>query len=196
VPHVARGEYFVAGRRVPAMYNGLATAADWMSAASFIGTAGVLYLQGFAWPRLHPRLDGRLLPARFVLAPYLRRCSCTRCPIFLGARYGGSLPRLVGAGATVAVSFVYVVVQIYGVGPDHVAPDRLRLRDGYLRRPGGVLVCSFLGGMRAVTWTQVAQYLVLIIAYLVPLVWLSAKQTGDLLPLLSYWSPARTGDGA
>ncbi|HLL18998.1 MAG TPA: VC_2705 family sodium/solute symporter, partial [Rubrivivax sp.] len=179
-------EYFVAGRRVPAMYNGLATAADWMSAASFIGTAGVLYLQGFAGLAYILGWTGGYCLLALLLAPYLRRLQLYTVPDFLGARYGGSLPRLVGAGAAVAVSFVYVVVQIYGVGliTSHLTGFGFEM--GIFVGLGGVLVCSFLGGMRAVTWTQVAQYLVLIIAYLVPLVWLSAKQTGDLLPLLSY----------
>ncbi|HZF80528.1 MAG TPA: sodium:solute symporter family protein, partial [Rubrivivax sp.] len=179
-------EYFVAGRRVPAMYNGLATASDWMSAASFIGTAGVLYLQGFAGLAYILGWTGGYCLLALLLAPYLRRLQLYTVPDFLGARYGGRLPRLVGAGAAVGVSFVYVVVQIYGVGliTSHLTGFGFEM--GIFVGLGGVLVCSFLGGMRAVTWTQVAQYLVLIIAYLVPLVWLSAKQTGDLLPLLSY----------
>jgi cation/acetate symporter len=179
-------EYFVAGRRVPAMYNGLATASDWMSAASFIGTAGVLYLQGFAGLAYILGWTGGYCLLALLLAPYLRRLQLYTVPDFLGARYGGSLPRLVGAGAAVGVSFVYVVVQIYGVGliTSHLTGFGFEM--GIFVGLGGVLVCSFLGGMRAVTWTQVAQYLVLIIAYLVPLVWLSAKQTGNPVPLLSY----------
>ena len=179
-------EYFVAGRRVPALYNGLATAADWMSAASFIGTAGVLYLQGFAGLAYILGWTGGYCLLALLLAPYLRRLGQYTVPDFLGARYGGSAPRLVGAGAAVGVSFVYVVVQIYGVGliTSHLTGFGFEM--GIFVGLGGVLVCSFLGGMRAVTWTQVAQYLVLIVAYLLPLVWLSAKQTGDLLPLMSY----------
>jgi cation/acetate symporter len=179
-------EYFVAGRRVPALYNGLATAADWMSAASFIGTAGVLYLQGHAGLAYILGWTGGYCLLALLLAPYLRRFGQYTVPDFLGARYGGRLPRLIGAAAAVAVSFVYVVVQIYGVGliTSHLTGFGFEL--GIFVGLGGVLVCSFLGGMRAVTWTQVAQYLVLIIAYLVPLVWLSVQQTGSLVPLLSY----------
>ena len=181
-------EYFVAGRRVPAMYNGLATAADWMSAASFIGTAGVLYLQGFAGLAYILGWTGGYCLLALLLAPYLRRFGQYTVPDFLGARYGGSLPRLIAAGAAVAVSFVYVVVQIYGVGliTSHLTGFGFEL--GIFVGLGGVLVCSFLGGMRAVTWTQVAQYLVLIVAYLVPLVWLSVKQTGNPVPIVSYGS--------
>ncbi len=179
-------DYFVAGRRVPAVFNGLATAADWMSAASFIGTAGVLYLQGFAGLAYILGWTGGYCLLALLLAPYLRRLGQYTVPDFLQARYGGRLPRLIGAGAVVTVSFVYVVVQIYGVGliTSHLTGFGFEL--GIFVGLGGVLVCSFLGGMRAVTWTQVAQYLVLIVAYLVPLVWLSVKQTGSVLPLVSY----------
>jgi cation/acetate symporter len=179
-------DYFVAGRRVPAFYNGLATAADWMSAASFIGTAGVLYLQGFAGLAYILGWTGGYCLLAFLLAPYLRRFGQYTVPDFLGARYGGRLPRLIGAAASVGVSFVYVVVQIYGVGliTSHLTGFGFEL--GIFVGLGGVLVCSFLGGMRAVTWTQVAQYLVLIVAYLVPLVWLSVNQTGNWMPFLSY----------
>jgi cation/acetate symporter len=179
-------EYFVAGRRVPAMYNGLATAADWMSAASFIGTAGVLYLNGFAGLAYILGWTGGYCLLGLLLAPYLRRFGQFTVPDFLGARYGGTAPRLIGALAAVGVSFVYVVVQIYGVGliTSHLTGFSFEL--GIFVGLGGVLVCSFLGGMRAVTWTQVAQYMVLIVAYLVPLVWLSVQQTGSLVPLVSY----------
>ncbi len=179
-------EYFVAGRRVPGIFNGLATAADWMSAASFLGTAGVLYLQGQAGLAFILGWTGGYVLLALLLAPYLRRFGQYTVPDFLGERYGGSLPRLIGAAATVAVSFVYLVVQIYGVGliTSHLTGFGFEL--GIFVGLGGVLVCSFLGGMRAVTWTQVAQYLVLIVAYLVPLVWLSVKQTGSVLPMFSY----------
>ncbi|MDO9073244.1 MAG: sodium:solute symporter family protein [Rubrivivax sp.] len=179
-------EYFVAGRRVPAMYNGLATAADWMSAASFIGTAGVLYLQGFAGLAYILGWTGGYVLLAVLLAPYLRRFGQYTVPDFLGARYGGHLPRTIGALSAVAVSFVYLVVQIYGVGliTSHLTGFSFEL--GIFVGLGGVLVCSFLGGMRAVTWTQVAQYIVLIVAYLVPLTWLSVKQTGNPLAALSY----------
>ena len=179
-------EYFVAGRRVPAMYNGLATAADWMSAASFIGTAGVLYLHGFAGLAYILGWTGGYVLLAVLLAPYLRRFGQYTVPDFLGARYGGQLPRSIGALSAVAVSFVYLVVQIYGVGliTSHLTGFSFEL--GIFVGLGGVLVCSFLGGMRAVTWTQVAQYIVLIVAYLVPLTWLSVKQTGNPLAALSY----------
>ncbi|MEO8296821.1 MAG: VC_2705 family sodium/solute symporter [Burkholderiales bacterium] len=179
-------EYYVAGRRVPALFNGMATAADWMSAASFIGTAGVLYLQGFAGLAYILGWTGGYCLVAMLLAPYLRRLGHYTLPEFLGARYGGVAPRLIGVAAAVLVSFVYVVVQIYGVGliVSHLTGFNFEI--GIFIGLGGVLVCSFLGGMRAVTWTQVAQYIVLIIAYLIPVFWLSVKQTGSVAPTLSY----------
>ncbi len=179
-------EYYVAGRRVPAVYNGMAIAADWMSAASFIGTAGVLYLQGFDGLAYILGWTGGYCLVAVLLAPYLRRFGQFTIPDFLNARYGGSAPRLIGAAATVLVSFVYVVVQVYGVGliTSHLTGFSFEI--GIFVGLGGVLVCSFLGGMRAVTWTQVAQYIVLIIAYTVPVVWLGLHQTGSWLPMFNY----------
>ena len=179
-------EYYVAGRRVPAVYNGMATAADWMSAASFIGTAGVLYLQGFDGLAYILGWTGGYCLVAVLLAPYLRRFGQFTIPDFLGARYGGHAVRLIAVAATVLVSFVYVVVQVYGVGlvTSHLTGFSFEI--GIFVGLGGVLVCSFLGGMRAVTWTQVAQYIVLIIAYTVPVMWLSVHQTGSWLPVFSY----------
>jgi cation/acetate symporter len=179
-------EYYVAGRRVPAMYNGMATAADWMSAASFIGTAGVLYLQGYNGLAYILGWTGGYCLVAILLAPYLRRFGQFTIPDFLGARYGGQAVRLIAVAATVLVSFVYVVVQVYGVGlvTSHLTGFNFEI--GVFVGLGGVLVCSFLGGMRAVTWTQVAQYIVLIIAYTVPVMWLSHNQTGSWLPVFSY----------
>lgn len=179
-------EYYVAGRRVPAFYNGMATAADWMSAASFIGTAGILYLQGFGGLAFILGWTGGYCLVAMLLAPHLRRLGAFTIPDFLAARYGGVMPRLIGAFAAIGVSFVYVVAQIYGVGliTSHLTGFTFEL--GILVGLGGVLMCSFLGGMRAVTWTQVAQYILLILAYLVPVVWLSVKQTDNPVPMLAY----------
>lgn len=179
-------EYYAAGRRVPSVYNGMATAADWMSAASFIGTAGVLYLQGFAGLAYILGWTGGFCLVALLLAPYLRKFGRFTVPDFLGARYGGRLPRLIGVAATVLVCFVYVVVQVYGVGliTSHLTGFNFEI--GIFVGLGGVLVCSFLGGMRAVTWTQVAQYIVLIMAYMVPVMWLNVNQNGSWAPLFSY----------
>ncbi|MFY9510432.1 MAG: sodium:solute symporter family protein [Rubrivivax sp.] len=178
-------EYYVAGRRVPALYNGMATAADWMSAASFIGLAGTLYLGGYNGLAFVLGWTGGYCLVALLLAPYLRRFGEYTIPDFLGARYGGSLPRLLGLLSAVLVSFIYVVAQIYGVGLITARFTGFGFEIGIFVGLGGVLVCSFLGGMRAVTWTQVAQCVILVIAYLVPVAWLSLKVTGNPVPQLT-----------
>jgi len=179
-------EYYVAGRRVPAMYNGMATAADWMSAASFLGLAGSLYLSGYSGLAFVLGWTGGYCLVALLLAPYLRRFGEYTIPDFLGARYASHLVRGVAILAAILCSFTYVVAQIYGVGLITTRLTGLTFEIGVFVGLGGVLLCSFLGGMRAVTWTQVAQYIIIIIAYLVPVVWLSVKQTGIPLPQLVY----------
>lgn len=179
-------EYYVAGRRVPAIYNGMATGADWMSAASFIGLAGTLYVQGYNGLAFVLGWTGGYCLVALLLAPYLRKFGQFTIPDFLGERYGGRWPRLLGAGATILCSFTYVVAQIYGVGLITSRLTGVAFELGVFLGLGGILVCSFLGGMRAVTWTQVAQYVVIITAYMLPVVWLSVKQTGVPLPQLVY----------
>ena len=179
-------EYYVAGRRVPALYNGMATGADWMSAASFIGLAGTLYLSGYGGLAFTMGWTGGYCLVALFLAPYLRKFGQFTIPDFLGARYEGHAARFVGILIAILVSFVYVVAQIYGVGLITTRLSGLAFEIGIFVGLGGILVCSFLGGMRAVTWTQVAQYIILIIAYLIPVVWLSVKQTGVPIPQAIY----------
>jgi cation/acetate symporter len=179
-------EYYVAGRRVPAVYNGMATGADWMSAASFIGMAGTLYLTGYSGLAFIMGWTGGYCLVALFLAPYLRKFGQFTIPDFLGARYEGNLPRLIGILAAILCSFTYVVAQIYGVGIITSRLTGLAFEVGIFVGLGGILVCSFLGGMRAVTWTQVAQYIILILAYMIPVVWLSVKQTGVPIPQAVY----------
>ncbi|HVO08142.1 MAG TPA: sodium:solute symporter family protein [Burkholderiaceae bacterium] len=179
-------EYYVAGRRVPALYNGMATGADWMSAASFIGMAGTLYLTGYGGLAFIMGWTGGYCLVALLLAPYLRKFGQFTIPDFLGARYEGNLPRFIGILAAILCSFTYVVAQIYGVGIITTRLSGLAFEVGIFVGLGGILVCSFLGGMRAVTWTQVAQYIILIIAYLVPVIWLAVKQTGVPIPQAIY----------
>ncbi len=179
-------EYYVAGRRVPAIYNGMATGADWMSAASFIGMAGTLYLTGYSGLAFIMGWTGGYCLVALFLAPYMRKFGQFTIPDFLGERYGGNAARLVGVFAAILVSFTYVVAQIYGVGLITTRLTGVAFEVGIFLGLGGILVCSFLGGMRAVTWTQVAQYIILIIAYLIPVIWLSVKQTGVPIPQLVY----------
>jgi cation/acetate symporter len=179
-------EYYVAGRRVPALFNGMATGADWMSAASFIGMAGTLYLTGFFGLSFIMGWTGGYVLVALFLAPYLRKFGQFTIPDFLGARYGGHIPRFVGIFAAILCSFTYVVAQIYGVGLITARMVGVDFVYGIFLGLGGILVCSFLGGMRAVTWTQVAQYIILIVAYLIPVVWLSVKHTTIPVPQLVY----------
>lgn len=179
-------EYYVAGRRVPAMYNGMATGADWMSAASFIGMAGTLYLTGYGGLAFITGWTGGYCLVALFLAPYLRKFGQFTIPDFLGARYEGNLPRIIGVAGAILCSFTYVVAQVYGVGLITTRLTGLAFEVGIFAGLAGILVCSFLGGMRAVTWTQVAQYVILIIAYLLPVVWLSVKHTGVPVPQVVY----------
>src|ERR687897_8045 len=183
---VDAAEYYVAGRRVPAFFNGMATGADWMSAASFIGMAGTLYLAGFDGLSFVMGWTGGYVLVALFLAPYLRKFGQFTIPDFLGARYGGNIVRSIGIFAAILCSFNYVVAQIYGVGIITSRFTGVEFGVGVFLGLGGILVCSFLGGMRAVTWTQVAQYIILIIAYMTPVVWLSYKHTGNPIPQLGY----------
>ena len=179
-------EYYVAGRRVPAFFNGMATGADWMSAASFIGMAGTLYLSGYDGLAFVLGWTGGYCLVALLLAPYLRKFGQFTIPDFLGARYGGNIPRSIGVFAAILCSFTYVIAQIYGVGLITSRFTGLEFGIGVFVGLGGILVCSFLGGMRAVTWTQVAQYIILIVAYMIPVVWLSVKHTGNPVPQIAY----------
>ena len=186
-------EYYVAGRRIPAMYNGMATAADWMSAASFISLAGALYLQGFSGNGQQPGglayimgWTGGFVLVAVLIAPQLRRLRLYTLPDFFQRRYGGRWPRILAAWAAIVCSFTYVVAQIYGIGLIASRLTGVQFEIGILLGLGGVLLCSFLGGMRAITWTQVAQYLVLLLAFLIPVSWLAYKQLGTPLAPVAY----------
>ena len=186
-------EYFVAGRRIPAMYNGMATAADWMSAASFISLAGALYLQGFSGAGSQPGglayvlgWTGGFCVVAMLIAPTLREMRLYTLPDFFQVRYGGRWPRLIAAWSAVLCCFVYLVAQIYGVGLIASRLTGVQFEIGILLGLGGILLCSFLGGMRAITWTQVAQYIMLLLAFLIPVSWLAYKQLGTPWAIMSY----------
>jgi len=179
-------EYYVAGRKVPAFYNGMATGADWMSAASFIGMAGSLFLLGYDGLAFVLGWTGGYVLVAVLVAPFLRKFGAYTVPDFLSARYGGNFARFLGVIVLLACSFTYVVAQIFGTGL--IAQRFLDMDFTVAVYVGllGILVCSMLGGMRAVTWTQVAQYIVLIVAYLMPVVILSAKKFGIPIPQFTY----------
>ena len=186
-------EYYVAGRRIPAFYNGMAAAADWLSAASFISLAGGLYLQGFSGTQDSPGglayvlgWTGGFCLVALLVAPYLRRMGLYTVPDYFAARYGGRWPCTIAALAAILCSFTYVVAQIYGIGLIASRLTGVQFEIGILLGLGGILLCSFLGGMRAITWTQVAQYVILLLAFLIPVSWLAYKQLGNPLAPLVY----------
>ena len=183
-------EYYVAGRRVPAVFNGMATAADWMSAASFLSLAGGLYLQGFDGLAYIIGWTGGFCLVAMLIAPYLRKFGQYTIPDFLGKRFAGNndshTVRILAVIATVFISFIYVVAQIYGVGLITSRFTGVDFSVGIFLGLASILVCSFLGGMRAVTWTQVAQYIIIIIAFLIPVAWLSVKHTHNPVASLAY----------
>jgi len=191
-------EYYVAGRRIPPFYNGMAAAADWMSAASFISLAGGLYLQGYGgsvgqagglafvlgW-------TGGFCLVALLIAPHLRKLKLYTVPDYFEVRFGGRGPRIVAALAAVLCSFIYVVAQIYGIGLIASRLTGVQFEIGILLGLGGVLLCSFLGGMKAITWTQVAQYVVMLLAFLMPVSWLAYKQLGQPAAPLVYGTQLR-----
>jgi cation/acetate symporter len=183
-------EYYVAGRRVPAMFNGMATAADWISAASFISLAGGLYLHGFDGLAYIMGWTGGYCLVALLIAPYLRKFGQFTIPDFLSARYGGDhygkAVRMLAVAATIIVSFTYVVAQIYAVGLITARFTGVDFSVGIFLGLASILVCSFLGGMRAITWTQVAQYIIILTAFLIPAMWLSVKHSGNPVPQIAY----------
>jgi cation/acetate symporter len=179
-------EYYVAGRTVPAVYNGMATGADWMSGASFVGMAGTLFVLGYDGLAFVLGWTGGYVLVAVLLAPYLRKFGAYTVPDFLGTRYGGNAARFVGIVVLFACSFTYITAQVYASGI--IASQFLGINFEWAVFAGlaGILVCSMLGGMKAVTWTQVAQYIVLIVAYLIPAIWMSTVQFGIPIPQLTY----------
>ena len=179
-------EYYVAGRRVPAFYNGMATGADWMSAASFVGMAGSLFLLGYDGLAWVLGWTGGFVLVSILVGPYLRKFGAYTVPDFFAFRYGGNFARFLAVIVLVCCSFTYVTAQIFGTGI--IASRFLGMSFEIAVFVGlvGILLCAMLGGMRAVTWTQIAQYIVLIIAYLTPIVILSTKKYGIPIPELTY----------
>lgn len=179
------GQYYVAGREVPAVFNGMATAADWMSGASFIAMAGGIYLKGYPYMAFLVGWTGGYVLVASLIAPFLRKFGCYTVPDFIGTRYGGNLARLCAVIILVVASFTYVTAQITGTGIVASRALQIDFELGVWIGLAGILFCSMLGGMRAVTWTQVAQYIVLIIAYLIPVFWMSNKLGYGLIPHLA-----------
>ena len=176
--------YYVAGRQVPTVFNGMATAADWMSGASFVAMAGGIYYGGYTYMAFLVGWTGGYVLVASLLAPYLRKFGCYTVPDFIGTRYGGGGVRFAAVIVLVLASFTYVTAQINATGTIASRALGIPFELGVWVGLVSILLCSMLGGMRAVTWTQVAQYIVLIVAYLIPVFWISNKSGYGVFPHL------------
>src|SRR5258706_1828497 len=155
-------EYYVAGRRVPSAFNGMATAADWLSAASFIGLAGSLYATGYDGLAYMMGWTGGYCLVAFLLAPYVRKLARYTIPDFLGTRFSSNAVRGLAALSAILCSFVYLVAQIQGVGLIATRFIGVDFAIGIFCGLAGILVGSFFRGMRAGTWTHVPPEIILI----------------------------------
>jgi cation/acetate symporter len=177
--------FYVAGQGVPAGANGMATAADWMSAASFISMAGLISFMGYDGAVYLMGWTGGYVLLALLLAPYLRKFGKYTIPDFVGDRYSESA-RLVAVVAAIVVSFVYVAGQMAGVGVVFQRFLGVGTEAGVVIGMVIVFFYAVLGGMKGITWTQVAQYSVLIVAYLIPVVAISVKLTGTPVPYIGF----------
>ena len=174
--------FYVAGRGVPAIANGAATAADWMSAASFIGMAGLLSVKGSDGSVYLMGWTGGYVLLALLLAPYLRRFGKYTVPEFVGDRFNSNTARVVAAFCAIFVSLTYVAGQMNGVGIVFSRYFGVPVWQGVIIGMGIVGFFAVLGGMKGITWTQVVQYFVLIIAYLIPAIIISNQMTGTPIP--------------
>ncbi len=174
--------FYVAGRSVPTVANGMATAADWMSAASFISMAGLISMMGYAGGVYLMGWTGGYVLLALLLAPYLRKFGHFTVPDFIGSRYTSSVARVVAVICAIFVSFTYVAGQMRGVGVVFSRFLEIPVTQGVVIGMAIVFVYATLGGMKGITWTQVAQYWVLITAFLIPAIAISIKLTGNPLP--------------
>ena len=174
--------FYVAGRGVPALANGMATAADWMSAASFISMAGLISMMGYAGGVYLMGWTGGYVLLALLIAPYLRKFGHYTVPDFVGDRFDSNVARIVAVLCAIFISFTYVAGQMRGVGVVFSRFLEVDVNIGVIIGMAIVFVYATLGGMKGITWTQVAQYWVLITAFLIPAIAISIKLTGSPLP--------------
>mgnify|MGYP005645047749 FL=1 len=186
-------DFYVAGGGVPPLANGMATAADWMSAASFISMAGILSFVGRDGAVYLMGWTGGYVLLALLLAPYLRKFGKYTVPDFVGDRYYSNFARLVAVICVLFVSFTYVAGQMRGVGIVFSRFLEVEVTTGVLIGIGIVFFYAVLGGMRGITYTQVAQYCILIFAFLVPAIFISIKMTGNPVPQLGFGSTLSDG---
>lgn len=179
-------DFYVASRGVPPIWNGMAIAGDWMSAASFIGMAGTVMILGYDGLAYIMGWTGGYLLLTFLLAPQLRKYGRYTVPEFIGDRFDSHTARVIAAIGTMVVSFVYIIGQLSGAGVVMGRLFEINTTTGTIIGVVVITIYATFGGMRGITWTQVAQYLILIIAYLIPVIFMSLQITNSPLPWLSY----------
>jgi cation/acetate symporter len=189
------GEFYIAGAGVPPVVNGMATAADWMSAASFISMAGLISFMGRDGSVYLMGWTGGYVLLALLLAPYLRKFGKYTVPDFVGDRYYSRTARIVAVICAIFVSFTYVAGQMRGVGIVFSRFLNVDITVGVLIGMGIVFFYAVLGGMKGITYTQVAQYCVLIFAFLVPAIFISLLMTGNIIPQLGFGGVLADGSG-
>lgn len=188
-------EFYVAGGGVSPLANGMATAADWMSAASFISMAGIISFKGYDGAVYLMGWTGGYVLLALLLAPYLRKFGKFTVPDFIGDRYYSNTARLVGVICALIVSFTYVAGQMRGVGLVFSRFLEVDINTGVIIGMIIVLFYAVLGGMKGITYTQVAQYCVLIFAFMVPAIFISIQMTGNPIPQLGFGGQLADGSG-
>jgi cation/acetate symporter len=179
-------DFYVAGGGVHPIVNGMATAADWMSAASFISMAGLISFMGYDGAVYLLGWTGGYVLLALLLAPYLRKFGKFTVPDFVGDRYYSDTARLVAVVCAIFVSFTYVAGQMRGVGIVFSRFLEVDINTGVVIGMAIVFFYAVLGGMKGITYTQVAQYCVLIFAYMVPAIFISLMLTGNAIPQLGF----------
>ena len=188
------GDFYIAGKGVHPVANGMATAADWMSAASFISMAGIIAFAGYDASVYLMGWTGGYVLLALLLAPYLRKFGKFTVPEFIGDRYYSKTARIVAVVCLIIISFTYVAGQMRGVGIVFSRFLEVEILTGLIIGMGIVFFYAVLGGMKGITYTQVAQYCVLIFAYMVPAIFISIQATGNPVPQLAFGSEM-TGEG-
>ena len=186
-------EFYIAGKGVNPIANGMATAADWMSAASFISMAGIISFTGYDGSVYLMGWTGGYVLLALLLAPYLRKFGKFTVPDFIGDRYYSNVARTVAVFCALIVSFTYIAGQMRGVGIVFSRYLEVDINTGVYIGMGIVLFYAILGGMKGITYTQVAQYCVLIFAFMVPAIFISIQMTGNPIPQLGFGSESADG---
>ena len=186
-------EFYVAGKGVHPIANGMATAADWMSAASFISMAGIISFLGYDGSVYLMGWTGGYVLLALLLAPYLRKFGKFTVPAFIGDRYYSNTARTVAVFCALIVSFTYIAGQMRGVGVVFSRYLEVDINSGVFIGMGIVLFYAILGGMKGITYTQVAQYCVLIFAFMVPAIFISIEMTNNPIPQLGFGSVGSDG---